>query len=435
MRAPTTLFSVLILSANPLLAGTLHVPADFPTIQAALTAAVSGDVVEVACGIYHEHDLVLVPGVTLRSETGQASCVTIDADGLGRVLSCQGAGQSVIEGFTLTGARIADSGGGLFADQISLTIRNCRFLGNRLEGYVDFDGKGAGLYASSMSLTLTDCAFDANFSNPGSFIGNAKGGGLFAISSSVVVERCSFTLNVAAPHAKIGSGLGGGLAVESSRLTITDSVFESNRVGAHSSSSGGAIWAMGSSTVLSRCRFEDNASRYGCGGAVALSGGDEEISWCTFANNQAEAGAGNAICTSGSVGLSNCTIVKNDLGEAQIFASTSSSLTMDRCIVAFGQYSSIYAGGAVSLSCTDIFGNGTDWGPSIVGQAGINGNFSADPLFCSLEANDFHLQWGSPCLPANSSGCDLVGALSFGGCGSVGVDRMSWARIKAQWRR
>jgi hypothetical protein len=410
------------------------VPADFPTIQAALTAAVSGDVVEVACGTYHEHDLVLVPGVTLLSETGQASCVTIDADGLGRVLSCQGAGQSVIEGLTLTGALIADSGGGVFADQVSLTIRNCRFSGNHLEGPEDFDGRGAGLYASSVTLSLIDCAFDSNSSHPGSFIGNAMGGGLYAISSSVAVERCSFTNNVASPHAKIGTGFGGGLAVESCTLTITDSIFESNSTIAHSLSSGGAIAATASSTVFSRCSFRDNACRYGGGGAVYLPSGDHEISWCTFVSNQAQAGAGSAIFAATTVELSQCTFAKNFFSESQIRAHAGASMTIDHCIVAFGPNASVSAGGTVSISCTDIFGNGMDWGPSIADQAGINGNFSADPLFCSLEANDFHLQWGSPCLPANSSGCDLIGALSFGGCGSVGVEPTSWARLKARWR-
>lgn len=415
-------------------AGLIHVPSEYPTIEAGLAAAVAGDVVEVACGTYYEHDLVLAPGVALQSETREASCVTIDADGLGRVLSCQGAGQSVIEGFTLTGARIASSGGGMLADQVSLAIRNCRFFANHLEGNVDFDGRGAGLCVSSVSLTLTDCAFEANTSYPGSFIGNAMGGGLFAASSSVVVERCSFTHNGAVPHAKIGTGDGGGLALESSILTITDSVFELNYVGAHSSSSGGAIRTTGSSTVVARCRFRDNECVYGGGGAVCLIGGDHEISWCAFANNRAAAGAGSAIRTSGSVSLARCTFAKNGAGEFQIVASSGSSLTMERCIVAFGQHDSIYAGGVVSLSCTDIFGNGVDWGPSIVGQAGIKGNFSADPLFCDLENDDFHLQWGSPCLPANSSGCDLIGAFGFGGCGSVAVEAESWAGVKARYR-
>jgi hypothetical protein len=107
---------------------------------------------------------------------------------------------------------------------------------------------------------------------------------------------------------------------------------------------------------------------------------------------------------------------------------------IDRCIVAFGRWSSVDGLGAITLSCTDIFGNGVDWPSSIIGQREITGNFSADPLFCDLGGDDFQLQWTSPCLPVNSMDCDLIGALGFGGCNSVAVQSETWASIKARYR-
>jgi Right handed beta helix region/Phospholipase_D-nuclease N-terminal len=47
---------------------TIHVPADFPTIQAAVNAATAGDLVLIAKGVYHEAVDVKTPGITIRGE-------------------------------------------------------------------------------------------------------------------------------------------------------------------------------------------------------------------------------------------------------------------------------------------------------------------------------------------------------------------------------
>ena len=71
--------SLLALSTVAM-AATIHVPADQPTIQAGLDAASYGDTVLVACGTYYEHDIIMKSGVCLISETGEADCVTVDAE-------------------------------------------------------------------------------------------------------------------------------------------------------------------------------------------------------------------------------------------------------------------------------------------------------------------------------------------------------------------
>jgi hypothetical protein len=67
------------------------------------------------------------------------------------------------------------------------------------------------------------------------------------------------------------------------------------------------------------------------------------------------------------------------------------------------------------LTCCDIYGNaGGDWVGCIADQAGINGNFSDDPLFCDIAAGDYHLDDSSPCAPANNDCGVLIGVLGVG---------------------
>jgi hypothetical protein len=86
------------------------------------------------------------------------------------------------------------------------------------------------------------------------------------------------------------------------------------------------------------------------------------------------------------------------------------------------------------LTCCDVYGNvGGDWIGCISAQAGTNGNFSEDPLFCDSDTDDFRLQWTSPCLPVYS-GCGLVGCYGAGNCPSASVTTSSWAIIKSAYR-
>ena len=81
---PSSSAVLLLLLPLPLLAATIHLPSQEPTIQAGLDAASAGDTVLVSCGTYHEHDLTMTSGVTLLGETGEPSCVIIDTEYLAK---------------------------------------------------------------------------------------------------------------------------------------------------------------------------------------------------------------------------------------------------------------------------------------------------------------------------------------------------------------
>jgi hypothetical protein len=105
-----------------------------------------------------------------------------------------------------------------------------------------------------------------------------------------------------------------------------------------------------------------------------------------------------------------------------------------RTIISFGilgeaAYCAPYA--QLYINCTDIFSNqGGDYTGCLSEEEGINGNFSADPLFCDGENGDYTLHEDSPCLPGNHPDgyeCDLIGAWPEG-CPTTSVSEHSYAR-------
>jgi len=115
-------FQTALIAAGPI-GETIHVPADAPTIQACIDAAVSGqDECVVAPGTYNELINFLGKAITLRSSDGPG-VTTIDGTGLGgSVVTCANneGPDTVLGGFTITGGTgTADPfgftyGGGMF---------------------------------------------------------------------------------------------------------------------------------------------------------------------------------------------------------------------------------------------------------------------------------------------------------------------------------
>jgi predicted outer membrane repeat protein len=260
------------------------------------------------------------------------------------------------------------------------------------------------------------------------------------------VQRCSFVGNLSL---SAYSGGGGAIDCWSTDTLVRDCRFESN-VGKWG---GGIHVTSGGGLRLERSRFVGNHAYAGGALGFVLSGRDDHVvSDCVFLDNSSTTYGGAIymfwIADYSAAVFQRCTFVANQA----TFGSAIGALpfdsdgglipkvTLDSCLLAFGlPGEAVSVGGAnpdvISVGCTDIYGHsGGDWTGLIAPQLGQNGNFSADPLFCDVQAGNFHLQWGSPCLLANSNGCGLVGRYGFGGCNSISVTRESWARIKSRFR-
>jgi len=178
---------------------------------------------------------------------------------------------------------------------------------------------------------------------------------------------------------------------------------------------GGAIYveglAPGGSILFERCILEQN--RADAGGAVFVYQAGASFQDCAIRDNLATDGAGRSAGT-----VTSCTLADNRawIGGG-ILVSTDAEVEVHRTIIAFnpeGQGLAVNNGIARVTYC-DIFGNaGGDWVGAIADQLGVDCNLNADPLFCSLGDGDFTLRDDSPCLPGNSAGCGLIGALPLG---------------------
>ena len=381
-------------------AGVLHVPDDYSTIEGGLGAATAGDTVLVACGTYYEHGLVMKSGVTLVSETGLPSCVTIDALGLERVIDCfQLEETSTLEGLTIRNGRNHVSsptelgGGGVRCWLSSVRVLRCAFIDN----YSPLTG-GGGLAADPLPLHVESCVFAGNST------GDASGGAIFSQVGATLIADCHFEGNTA--------NSGGAVATYLCEATIEDCMFVGNSTDLYH---GGAIDLYSCDASIIRCTFTDNTA-VAFGGAILCNmGSDATIESCTFDQNTAEHGAGVA------TGINSHPTVENSI---VVFSAAGGAV-----------YCHDYDPGSISLACCDLYGNtGGDWVDCGMGQQGVDGNFSEDPRFCGDAApgSPYALRQDSLCAAENSQGCGLVGAWDVG-CLSP-IDLQSWGVIKSLFR-
>jgi len=313
---------------------------------------------------------------------------------------------SVLEGITISGGWADgpnDPAGIVRCIDASPTIRNCVFEYNY----------GSALAFSGAPL-IQNCVFRDNFCIEGN--GSGVNG-----SGNAIIEDCTFTGN---------SGENFGGAAFLAGATVRRCVFSENGV----YYSGGSIHG---GALIEDCVFSNGGATY-YGGFISGGG---TIRRCFFEGGGAE--QGGAIFGAGVI--ESCTFVEfwgHRWGDAiTVFAGAHA--TIMNSIIAFGHcYCNqddmtpihLREDATVDILCTDIYGNEAgDWVGPISDQLGKNGNISADPLFCDRDAGAFTLFGNSPCAPAHSNGCGLIGLYDVG-CEPSSVEAKSWGKIKGMYR-
>ncbi len=345
----------------------------------------------------HEWSLSVLQGVTIRNGCAWGS----EMDFSGGAIYCRNGARPRITGCVFSD-NVAALGGAVCCYDASPTVIDCTFLGNAADA-------GAGLQASDCSPAVIGCVFSGNHATAPSG-GGVGGGGIHCSRSSAAVTRCSFVGNSADYD-------GGAMVCYESSPSLTDCEFISNSAIAD----GGAVYCLlGSSPTFTGCVFLGNRGAvFAFGGAVCSHESSPVIQSCTFARNGVDYGTGGAVyCRGSSAALSGCTFSDNDadLG-AGLYLTNLASGVIENTIIAFstrGEAVHCDATSDATLGCCDLYDNaGGDWVGSISDQAGVNGNFSADPIFCDRETDDLTVAADSPCLPGNHPygyDCGLVGA-------------------------
>ena len=257
---------------------TLDVPEEFPTIASAIDAAVEGDLILVAPGVYNE---------------------AIDFQGKAiRVEALAGFGETVIDGTGLT-TSIVTMVNGEDEDSVlsGFTIAN----GTSGSAYPGNPSKlvGGALFLLEASPIIENCLIRDNSA--------LDGGAAFLYISDATIDSCVFIENSAAED-------GGAMQMNFSTAEVIDCVFDLNTAGGW----GGAVHAHVGAPRFTNSTFTENSAVVDGGAMVIVMtmpfGGDVYVTGCTIVGNHAGESGGGILIEGSSfdVRLANNTICDNE---------------------------------------------------------------------------------------------------------------------------
>ena len=325
---------------------TIRVPANAPTIQAAIDYVLESATVLVAPGTYTgEGNRGLDFNgkvIKLLSEEGPEQTV-IDCERECRGIRFDnGEGpECFLEGFTITGGDYDCTGGGVYCKSSSPTIIDCIITSNR--AFSGRYGSGGGIYCSDdCTPSVIECTISDNF-------GGSSGGGIYG---SPLIIGCLIANNRVSPvECSGGTGRGGGIY---GSPEIYDSILSGNEATSY--------------------------NNMGRGGAVY---GSPRMVNCLIINNEAINYGGGVYSNDDNTTITHCTISGNYRGGVYCEAPTS----ITNCIL-WGNLD-LEISGLADISYSNIEGGWS--GP---------GNIDLDPEFAA--ADDYHLTLFSPCIDAGS---------------------------------
>ena len=235
----------------------IDVPAEAPSLQAALDSALEGSIIR------------LGPGTWVGATRSSGTSVTVIGAGIDRT-TVRGLGRSAVMAFAgngsttvaLAGLTVSAGSGpegtGLVLDGVTYDVRDVRFTGN----------EGGGARITGGSGRFTECSFVGNRSA-------GSGGAVRAERGDATFVSCTFRGNEA-------NGFGGAVAGDGGTVSLLACTLEGNAT--RSGAWGGAVYGKEAVLELHGSDFARNRS-IEAGGAVYLMGGIGDVSRCTFESN------------------------------------------------------------------------------------------------------------------------------------------------------
>jgi uncharacterized repeat protein (TIGR01451 family) len=290
---------------------------DYATIQAAVDAAGSGDVIKVAAStytdvqarpappgysgpavvtqvVYVDRSLTIRGGYTtafVDPPDPVANATTLDAQGQGRGLFITGIVTARIEGLVITGGDATglggstggyDGGGGVYVITATAGISNCLIHANTASSTLG--GYGGGLYFEASDATLSDNTVQDNTANTAS---NGYGGGIYLRNTSAMLTANTVQGNTASTAAY---GQGGGLDFSGGDVTLSSNTVQGNTASTAGYGAGGGLFLGGCTTTLNGNTVQGNVgstSDRGNGGGLFLGQGSATFDSNTIAGNTA----------------------------------------------------------------------------------------------------------------------------------------------------
>ena len=264
--------SLIFIFAPALRAGTLNVPADYSTIQAAIDASVNGDIILVQPGTYVENLNFGGKNILLKS-SGATEATVLDGSGVLSVITFNSGEDTtaVIDGFTIKNGG-GNTGGGVLIINSSPTIQNSIITENT-------SAVGGGFYIGTGSPIIRDNVISANtatFTDQ-----NASGiyitsGGSPRIINNIIENN-------------ISHGIGGGIeAYVAGDVVIRNNVIRFNTGGVHAN--GITIWTWISGSVI----IENNLIVSNATNALMIVSADVALTF-SIINNTISDNGGNGI--------------------------------------------------------------------------------------------------------------------------------------------
>lgn len=397
MRA-IVLMVILALCAGALSAATIHVPADQPTIQAALNIGLDGDTVLVAPGTYYENlnfvgrDVVLASEFIRTGDTNYISQTIIDGshltqgDALGsviRIMSNESLDAQVI-GFTITGGKgmfsqgaygtFGRRGGGILVEGGSATISHNVIMGNNC---IASFPKGAGIATGSGDAEISNNVIKNNIL---SGVNYERGGGVVAYDMDYLL----ISDNIIQDNQSSGVWL----------LTVEDGTIERNLIADNETD---GIWMQAAPMI------RDNE--------ILRNGGDgihANYSHPSIVGNVIAGNSRGIVSRASHMEIVNNTIVNNcGLGTGGgiykfwhnvTTLNLTNNILWGNCDSGYGSQIYLEEGAILNASFNDIQGGEADIQLGAVCTVNwLDGNIDADPQFASL---DFSLLSNSPCINA-----------------------------------
>lgn len=376
---------------------TIHVPADFTTIQEAVDHAANNDTILVSPGTYYEHividskDLVIASLFLTTGDEDYISQTIIDGSNEERVILYSNVGEpSLLSGFTIQHGKIDGNlqwGAGIavnWSDNIILS--DLIVISNTSEEM----GGGIAFYGSTGDIINTFVSLNKATGNPNNYL-NGLGGGIMLWGATVNCFNCDIVNN----EADLGAGV--------YELSSSNSYIGCSFIGNISTSPGGGVCTFNGNVNYEKCNFNNNIGD----GAIYASNASVTVNTCLLTNNDI------AIFGSDSIELiiTNSTITDNNCILNPIWVHFQSNIYIINSIlwnncnyeIWLQQYNNLHISNSIIKNGingvdTSSIGNNVFWYENIL---------SANPNF--IDSTNYHLSDNSPCIGTGIDSIEMNG--------------------------